>query len=284
MFAIAPLHPLHNAVIEIVCASPGITVAELRKELVTKRKMPVSLQHVYRLVHQMNDEQILVKIGGALSINFMWLSYLSFFCERAKSVRADHPGKVSIPTLREGQKIRFSASSMLEVETVWNHLLVQLRAMQHDEKHLFKFYSHAWWQLGKNSGREVQFYQKIAASGVTCYWLFGSNTPLDRGATQWIKEIFPYALSATPPFPQEGYNLNVYGDYIVECVLPKTMAKHFSSIFEHTQSMDDFDPELFLDLFTRTATYEVTVWKNAKQADLLRAKLMQFFPAVKKPA
>lgn len=280
MFAIAPLHPLHNAMIEIVSITPGISVADLRKELISRHKIRVSLQHVYRIVHQMIDEQILVKIGGSISLNFMWLSYVSFFCDRAKSVKHEHAFRSSVSAMKEGQKLRYPALSMLEVETIWNHLLAQLRQIQPDEKNLYKFYSHAWWQLGKNSGKESSFYQKIAASGVACHWVFGSGSRLDREATEWLSDIFPYRIGQKTGFPNEGYNLNVFGDYIVECIIPKTISKQFASFFEHTKSLEDFDSEFFLDLFTRTGKYEVTVWKNAKQAAVLRSPFTKLFSTV----
>ena len=81
MFCLDPLHPIYNAILEAVAAQPGITMAQLHDTVRKKHKVDTSLQHLYRTVSRLIDDQILLKAQVKLSINAMWLSYLEFFAD-----------------------------------------------------------------------------------------------------------------------------------------------------------------------------------------------------------
>jgi hypothetical protein len=273
MFSVAPLHPLHNGILELVARHPEMTIADLHRELLRSKKTATSLQHVYRIVTKMTEEQILVKMKGKVSLNQMWISYLAFYAERSRKASAEAKAGQTVP-LREGERRRFIASSLLEVETIWNHLLVELyRGI--GAKTLHKYYSHAWWLLGKHA-RDVSFYKELSDRGIRCLWLFGNDTPLDRHGADRLQSVFPSAITVDPPFPKEGYNLNVYGDCILECLFPEKLQQELSSFFAKTPSSDAFDHEHFLDLFSQPARCTVTVWRNARQAEVLRGKIEPF--------
>jgi hypothetical protein len=275
MFVLDPLHPIYNGIMAIVAEKPGITMADLFKAL-RKRKVETSLQHLYRTVARLVEGQVLLKTGKKLSVNLMWLSYVQFFAEQAKSsltvLQADEKG---FP-LKEGERRTYETHTLLEVQTLWNHLLVQLYRIQPQEKYLFKFYSHAWWQVGKHA-LDAEFYRQIKSKGVSCYWLYGHATALDRHAMEQLEGLGDMRSAKTPPFPEEGYNLNVYGDYIFECIFPEKIAKHLGFLFHSITSFDQFDPDILADVFALGVPYKVTVWRNARQAKILRAKITQYF-------
>ncbi len=269
MFTLDPIHPIYSCVIEIVAVYPRITIGKLHEHL-KRRKIDISLAHLYRVVSRMTDAQVITKVKGELLINLMWVSYMEFIIERAKKVTQN----VSDFPLEPGKKRVYEARSLLDVEAVWNHVLIALyRTTQ--EKQLYKYYSHAWWQLGRNA-EELSFYKRLKEGGIDCHWVFGNDTFLDKAGAQRISEVFPAVTIKTPPFPSDGYNLNVYGEYVVECILPEKIAKHFSFFFGRVKSMKDFDNDLFLDIFAMQAPYKLTVWRNPAQADLLRKRLQEF--------
>ncbi len=271
MFTIDPIHPIYSAVVEAVAVYPHITINELHEHLREHKKIDLSLSHLYRVVTRMVDMQVLIRVRGKLSVNLMWISYLEFIAERAKRVLqhdTDFP-------LKPGEKRVFPAHSFLDVEAIWNHALVSLYRVT-QEKELYKYYSHAWWQLGRNA-EEMTFYKKLQQSGIDCHWVFGSKTFLDEAGAARVREVFPALTVESAPFPHSGYCLNVYGEYIIECVLPEKISRHFDFFFERVKSMEAFDHDLFLDMFTMRGKYKVTVWRNAKQAEILRNKIKGLF-------
>jgi len=275
MFAFDPLHPQQNAIIEIIALSPNLTISELHETLKRRYNVSISLQHVYRLVTQMVEEQMVLKTKGKLTLNLMWLSYVGLFAERARMSTAMATLDSTMFPLEEGQKKSLSANSLMGVETIWNHLLIQLYQSTL-EKNLFKYYSHAWWQLEKVETQK-KAYAEIAKRGINCFYVFGNNGFLDKKGAEILSPTFKATIAKNPPFPTEGYNLNVYGEYILECVFPEKLTKHLEFFFDGVKDEASFDQELFLDLFTKRAACKVTVWRNAKQAEALRAKIEQCF-------
>ena len=274
MFTLDPLHPLYTAVLDAVAASPGISVGELHKTL-RRRKVEITLQHLYRTVNRLVDEQILLKTGTSLAVNLMWLSYLQFFADKAKSAALQKAGGQQIFPFKEGERRAFKADTLLDLQALWNHFLVQLhRAFP--QQFLFKYYSHAWWQLGRHA-LDPDFYRRIKDAGIRCYWVFGSDSPLDRHAAELHKDLMDVRLLSEPPFPAEGYNLNVFGSYIFECIFPERVTRHFDFVFKNVSSPDQFDPEVFSDIFVLKEPLTLKIWRSEKQAAPLRAKIEREF-------
>jgi hypothetical protein len=273
MFCLDPLHPLYTAVLEIVSASPGISIADLHAAL-RKKKTEVTLQHVYRTVNRLVKEQILLKTGTTLSVNLMWLSYLQFFAERSKNTLLEETGKHVFP-LQDDERRTFKVDSLLDLQTLWNHLLVELHRSA-PQTFLMKYYSHAWWQLGAYA-LDPAFYKRIREAGLRCYWLFGNTTVLDKHAAALHEDVMDVRLIENPPFPTEGYCLNVYGPYIFECLFPEKISKLLDVYFHSVQSIDQFDPEVFSDIFTLPSKITLKVWKSESQALGLRRKIEQYF-------
>jgi hypothetical protein len=275
MFVLDPLHPIFNAVLTIVAEKPDITMADLHTAL-KRRKVDTSLQHLYRTVARLVEGQVLLKSGKKLSLNLMWLSYLQFYADNAKGALSARRSGENIFPLKEGERKTYEVGTLLEVQTLWNHMLVQLYGAQREEKYLFKFYSHAWWQVGKHA-LDLDFYRTIKAKGVSCYWLFGHGTFLDKQAMKSLEGLAELRSAETPPFPEEGYNLNVYGDYVFECIFPEKVARHLEMLFHGVKSEEEFDQDMLADIMAIEAPCKVTVWRNALQAKALRAKIMQYF-------
>ncbi len=270
MYTLDPIHPVYSTVLEIVAVHPNITTAEIFEQLQTM-KIELSLPQLYRIITRMIDTQIVVKVHGKLSLNLMWISYIEFIAARAKRIM-QHTDEF---VLNEGEKKVFEGHSLFDVEAIWNHILVSLYRMV-QVKEIHKYYSHAWWQIGRNA-EEISFYKQLKDRGIQCQWVIGADTFLDRLGAAHINEVYESVTTKQPPFPKDGYNLNVYGDYIVECILPDKISKRFEYFFTQVRSEEAFSQDVFLDIFSMRGKYKVTVWKNKKQAALLRATLAAYF-------
>lgn len=273
MFTLDPLHPLYTAILDAVAGTPHISLAELHATL-RRRRVDITLQHLYRTVNRMVEEQILLKSGTTVSVNLMWLSYLEFFAGRAKTTILQDRSQQVFP-LKDGERRMFKVHCLLDLQTIWNHLLVELYRSE-PQKYLFKYYSHAWWQLGKHS-LDPAFYKRITELGVRCYWVFGNTTFLDHHAADLHKDLMDVRLVEKPPFPSEGYCLNVYGPYVFECLFPEKITKHFDFIFHNVTAFEQFDPEIFSDIFLLKVPLTLKVSRSEKQAAPLRATIGQYF-------
>ncbi len=272
MFQIDPSDELTSAILRIVAERPGLSVADLHAAL--KKKKSVTLQHLYRKLNQLIEGEILIKRKGLLTANLLWLSYLQFFAGEAKDALAKETALAVFP-LKKGQRVSFSVDSMNAVQTLWHHLLVQLHRQQ-PQKKLHKYYSHAWWVWNKRT-LDVQFYKKILTAGVRCLWLYGNNTALDRAAVTMYPDLLDSRIALDAPFPAEGYNLNVYGDYIFECTFPPHIARHIDLVFHSVQSQDKKDLAIIDDIFAMEAEFKITVWNNPTLALKFQKDIERYF-------
>lgn len=273
VFKLDPVDDLCNAILRIVAEKPGITVADLHVAL-KKAKQNVTLQHLYRRVNLLVDEEALLKQKGALTMNLMWLSYLTFFANKAKDELAKDAASQVFP-LKPGQRVSFPASTVGEVQTMWHHLLIQLHRVE-PQTSLYKYYSHAWWVWNTRT-LDVNFYKKIYEKGVRCLWLYGGNTYLDRAAVKMHPGILESRIATDAPFPHDGYNLNVYGDYVFECTFPANIARHLELVFHSVKTSGQDDRVFVDDVFAMKGEFTVTVWRNPRLAADLRGKIGRYF-------
>jgi hypothetical protein len=275
MYCLDPISPLFNAIVEMLADSPHLPVSELHAGL-RKKKLKVTLQHLYRVVNRMVEAQIVLKERGKLSLNRLWLAQVGIFAENAVKRLEGEGGRAWFP-LKDGQHILLTADTLAGVQAVWYSTLAQLYDhLGKDVKVVYKYYAHAWW-LTNESDAARKFFREIGKRGVVCYWLFGNDNYLNRTAVKEYKDIFHMRIAHRAVFPTEGYNLNVYGDYVLECIFPQTVSKHLKLLFSSIASDKDFDPALLKDIFDLKGKYVIKLWKNAKLAAQLREKVRQFF-------
>lgn len=273
MFKLNPVDDLCNAILRTVADKPGIAVADLHEAL-KKQKVKVTLQHLYRRVNLLVEEEVLLKRGGALTMNLMWLSYLSFFASKAREVLQKDAASTVFP-LKSGQRVGFAAGTVGEVQTLWHNLLIQLHRVE-PQTSLYKYYSHSWWVWNKRT-LDVAFYKRIYDKGVRCLWLYGGNTFLDREAATMHRDILESRIATDVPFPHDGYNLNVYGDYVFECIFPENIARHLELVFHSVKSAKNEDVAFVDDIFAMPGKFTVTVWRNPRLAAELRGKIGRYF-------
>ncbi len=273
MFALDPVDDLCNAILQIVAEKPGIAVADLHIAL-KKEKISVTLQHLYRRVNLLVEKEALLKRKGALTMNLMWVSYLSYFAAKAKDELLRDSASAIFP-LKPGKRVTFDAASIGEVQTLWHHLLIQLHRAE-PQTTLYKYYSHAWW-IWNTRTLDVNFYKKIYEKGVRCLWLYGGNTYLDRQAVKMYPDILESRIATDVPFPHDGYNLNVYGDYVFECIFPPSVARHLELVFHSVKTSGKDDKAFVDDVFAMKGEFTVTVWRNPTLAAKLRGQIGRYF-------
>jgi hypothetical protein len=272
MLRIDPSDELMDAIVRAVAKQPGLSAADLHKAVGGPKV--VTIQHLYRKVKQLVAQEVLIKREGVLTLNLLWLSYLGVFVSDAKQALSQHPAIVSFP-LKKGERLSFSVRTMNDVQTLWHHLLVQLHRSA-PQKHLYKYYSHAWWVWNQRT-LDVEFYRKILTSGVRCLWLYGGNTFLDRAAVQQYPDLLESRIVLDVPFPAEGYNLNVYGDYVFECTLPPHIARHLAFVFSSLASAAREDLVMLDDIMQMEADFTITVWHNPTLAAKLQRDMGKYF-------
>lgn len=277
MFALLPGQPIQTAILELLSVSPEMSLSEMHAKLKTGHGVRISLQHLYRVIGEMIEGKQLIKVKTKVSVNLMWIAYVELAARRVKErMIASSLDSDDLPQ-RDGGHKQYTADSLLELEAIWSHLLVQIDALS-KTKEWYAYNSHALLHPAKG-GLDLSTYRDISARGITCCLLYGNDTALDRAALAQVQTLpgFRAAISTDTPFPREGYTLNVSGDYMLDCVFPESVTKHLQMLFASTTPDSTIDPQLFASIFSLKGTCQITVRKNSLQAKGLREKIKMFF-------
>ena len=97
---------------------------------------------------------------------------------------------------------------------------------------------------------EMAFFT-AAQKKTTIYFLFGDSCFLDTyGSDLYKKAGMKYVtISKKHPFLQDGYCVNVVGEYIFEFLYPKTISEYFKVFFSSIHELKQFNKEFFGKIF-----------------------------------
>src|SRR3990167_6094093 len=230
MATLDPLHPLASAITEILSERSGLTMTMLRELLNTKHKLRPSIQNLYRTVGLLIDAQVLVKTKGKLGLNLVWVSHLRRLSDTVTDTYLSTDNAlIELPT-RQGERKEYSADSLAGLDPVWNHLLTAVTDQPTDTD-LYEYNSHPYFYISAPA-METRLYTNIIQRSIRRHLLHGKTTFLDRYGDRLasLDGLHTLCTDATP-FPQEGYILQVYGDYVIECVLPASISDQFAHFF-----------------------------------------------------
>jgi hypothetical protein len=205
----------------------------------------------------------------------VWLAHLTSFVEQAKKTHAETTRILEAP-LKPNERREFKADSLYALDPIWFQLLLDCAKLSQG-KSCYVYNSHTWYTLGMHD-QDERGWRGLTEHGTSCYFLCGNDTFLDRHGLKLLQmQNYHTAVTEDPPFPADGYNINICGDYIIEGIFPEAIRKHFALFFESVKSIDQFDAELFADVFRMKAKCKITVRRNVEEAEKLRKSIKRYF-------
>ena len=115
----------------------------------------------------------------------------------------------------------------------------------------------------------------------TIYWYGQSFIENDdvKGAANLYKKagMNNVAVSKTHPFLQDGYCLNVLGEYILEFIYPKAISDYFKMFFSSIHEKKQFNEELFGKIFEMKGDCKITLRRSKKDAEAFKKEIKKYF-------
>lgn len=88
---------------------------------------------------------------------------------------------------------------------------------------------------------------------------------------------YTIACIENPPFPEEGFCMNIIGDFIIECTFPQTITEHYKIFFDTVRSFEDFNLEMFSHIIKMKETATLKLIHSPEHAKKMKAKIKKFF-------
>lgn len=110
------------------------------------------------------------------------------------------------------------------------------------------------------------------------YFLTGNETFLDNYGIELLRmQGTDVASSDKVKFLREGYCVNIVGDYIIEVLFPDTLTQYFKVFFDNTKKIDDFNSEMFHNIFRIKAECKLILRRSASQSTTFKKEIKKFF-------
>lgn len=276
MATFLPIHPLEGTILEIIAAQNGISTKAIYQQLRQDHNLTVTLNSLYKPINKMIEGQMLAKSRGKLYINNMWLQHIEQFIQLSReSMQNPKSSDITLP-LKPGERIEFSADSLQGLDPIWNHILTKLAYLSEGKK-WYTFDSHCWHPIGMRD-TETRLYKSILAQNIDLHVVYGNSTFLDTYGSKLIK--LPHVHTAVVeqhPFLADGHAIWICEDHIVESVFPDIIMRNFSFFFQTVDSIEQFEPELFSDVFKMKAHTKINVRRDKEECDRLRTFFEKIF-------
>lgn len=125
---------------------------------------------------------------------------------------------------------------------------------------------------------EASNFKQMSNQSRTVYFLSGNETVLDKYGIELLRlQGTEVACSNKVKLLREGYFLDTIGEYIVEVLLPDSLTQYFKLFFDNTQKLEDFNSEMFQNLFKMKVECKVTVRRSKSQAAVFQKEIKKFF-------
>lgn len=228
----------------------------------------LSLPQVYKIVADLEEEQVVIKEHGKLSLSAFWIKRVDTFIQQAKSIYL--VWSLDLTSLADGKNREFHVDSLEELDAAWNSIFTQLNAINTTGDVCF-YHSHPYYILWANEARSTLI-QHVIDSEQKLYILFGNECFLDKYGVELVRMQGAHAqCKESTLFMREWYNVHVVGDYTMELLFPETITQHFKIFFDNVKSLDGFNAALFKEIFRIKGNYTLIVQHNSKQAEKFRS-------------
>lgn len=271
-----PLHPLQSLIVENLAESPFLTFEELSDQIIAKNMELPSIPNLYRTVRLLVQAQVLTRQGKRLALNQIWISNLLSLANICKANYAtENLPRNQIPSKEHSETV-YSAESLYAIDSTWNNILGVLTEVSKSEDWYF-FNAHPWWSLGMREA-EYRLFKGITAKKIALNAVYGGTSFLDEYGSTLIKVSglkVARTNSTRSPFGHDSIWL--CGDYLVFCAFPQAINQQFDFFFNNVQTIADFDPQSFQNIFQMKCKIQIVVRKSTLESKRLRKKFSQLF-------
>ncbi len=268
-----PLHPLQSYVLQALAEQPGSTIENIHT--VVNMQIPVSRQNLYKIVAKLIETQVLVKKGKGIFFHASWLDGMCDLFNNAK-IQQEKNQQIEDVLLQDGERKEYIADSLTSLDVPWGHMMDVLTSQVHAPDY-FLYHSHSYYYPTMNV-TELRLWASLHRKGIHMHHLIGNSTFLDKYAVNASKMPgTEYIFTDSPPFLKKSYQLNVYGEYIFEVIIPEEISQRFEYFYQTVQNIEDFNVELFADIFKMKSKCKLIYRRSKKDTGELRKKFGMYF-------
>lgn len=243
--------------------------------LCSKKWAKVSLPNFYKIISKMIDEEYIVKKDNQLQLHGMRVQHTLMMAENLKTYYIWND-ELHIDKLKKWETKIFEAPSLYELDIIRTDALGKLYARYAWEE-AYYYNSHSYHMLSMPEKEKTNL-QELWKHIKKTYFLFGNTTFLDK---YWAELLampwYDIHCIDNPPFPEEWYCINIFGDFVVEAVFPEEVTQYYKVFFETVQDLSTFNPSLFSQILKMKCASTLKIIHSPELASKMKKKIKKYF-------
>lgn len=249
-------------------ATGSLSAKELRA-LYADRGRVITLQAVYKALHKLETERVVLKYKNTYSLNNVWKREVIELLQTEV-----------FPKLNPGESITYSFKSLSQLDAYWKH--IQESSLGEAAVTYFYCPHQYWWFVPGRRESEVQFYKKFAEEKRQSVLLLGGTTRVDKETRDLIANPFVQVHTEVERTLRVTDNLTVKNDVIIRTRLPLAISIKINQVFEQNLSMES-TAGLLEKLFSKKIPVQIKIERNAIRAEKIKKQIGKYFYIKKQP-
>jgi hypothetical protein len=165
----------------------------------------------------------------------------------------------------------------LDLDNIWADFLNILTLNAENQEVAYLYNSHLYHMLGSPE-TEIMTFKNMKKHFKKVCFLIGNQSFLDNYSADILRlQGIDVVCDATTKFMKDGYCVNVIGDMMIEVMIPDIISQYFKVFFDSVKSIQEFQPEMFQNIFKMKAEYKILIRKSKQQAGNLRKEIRRYF-------
>ncbi|MCX6824202.1 MAG: hypothetical protein NT085_03670 [candidate division SR1 bacterium] len=265
--------PLYDVLVSVFTEHQKLSTQELHTHI--NKKISISLPNLYKVIRKLLDDQILIKESGKLSLHSRRIAELYTTADTLRKVYVENSSYNL--DLKEGEIINFQANNIKDIDGIRGDVCLNVHRLYDISEPMYIYHAHPYYALGMYD-TEMTFFT-TTQKNTPVYLLFSDTGFLDTYGAELYKKagMKNVAISKKHPFLQDGYCLNIIGEYIFEFIYPKAISEYFKVFFSSTHEAKQFNKELFGKIFEMKGECKITLRRSKKDADMFKKEIKKYF-------
>lgn len=228
------------------------------------RQKQVTLQAVYKALHKLILDEVLLKHKHEYVLSNIWKRQVSLLLDK----------KQTVPTLKEGESIVYSFKSLPQLDEYWKH--IQEGTKEESELSYYFCPHQYWWFVPDRRESEMNFYKAFLKNKSHAVLLIGGVTQTDKETKKLIVNDFVQVhLDENNGFRMTD-SLTIKNNLIITTRLPMAISNKISGIFNQNLSSSETEVSL-ADLFRKKIPVRIIIERNNKKAEKLKKQIGKYF-------
>src|SRR3989344_169113 len=264
-----------DLVFSVLIEEQSKTLTQLHREIKRRYGISVTFQAVIKAINSLLAHKVIIKEGKVYSLSKDWVFETRNFFDRVYTENF----KVKKPMKRVelGKEITlYTVSNLLELDRLWNDLLVTWTKKETEDKRNVWKGRHCWWLIPRLQEEDI-LHDLFAKQRIKTHNLLAENTVLDKIVVNYYKNKKEFIKISKNIKLDSNLNLSSFGEYLVKFEIPKEVSGKLEKIYKNTRNNKNLDLKRILDIFKENCEIEVTVMKNKFIANKIKDEVVSYF-------